>query len=412
MYGANKFQTSEVENAIKQAKNDNKKVFTIKKDNYEETFYISEPEYTTIAYDESIDYIKKEYSVYYYFADALYSGVSRYLVKEKDGYYVKTVAPNAINVSDALILTKKDALQIKLDSKEIIYFYDEDEDNEELVTVERIQSQGKFVIDEVARGVLIVENDRIYLKYSDKYDDTIDYPNRKNVYGKSMLATFTSSFDDYSSTFYISKANLQLTLGVRDIVANDPQMFLMTANGIKTKSDNDDIDKRILPLGYKIPKIIKDIYYIKEDSNVVAYAIDDRKVPNYDNKNGAKVKGSASYEFYGDSNGDECHFVTSNGHVFTIPGLAMPQSDGTIQFYISNERRCSYVTKGTSNLNIGDVNINGDVVVANDPILYTDFTKADTDNNNAPAGLFGIDANGNAIENTKYTNPEIWSFED
>jgi hypothetical protein len=167
----------------------------------------------------------------------------------------------------------------------------------------------------------------------------------------------------------------------------------------------------ILPMGYKIPKVIRDIYRINDDSIAVAYAINDKKIVNYDKKNGEKIKGSASYEFYGDSNGDECHFITSNGHVFTTPGFCVPLEDGTIKWYISNERKAYYVTKGNSSLNVGDVNQDGDVIVAPDPILYTDFTVADHDNNNSPTGLFGKDSQGNAVTAEKYNNPNIWSFE-
>ncbi len=221
--------------------------------------------------------------------------------------------------------------------------------------------------------------------------------------GNSQLAAFTSSFDDYNSTIQTAKANLQLSLGTRDVTANDPQLYIMTANGIKTIASGDDIANRILPAGYKIPKIIRDIYYISGDETVVAYVINDKAIANYGNKNGARFGGAASYEFYGDSNGEECHFITSNGHVFTIPGFAVNCSDGTIQFYISNERRCNYVAVGNSNVAKGQVNVNGDVVVAEDPILYTDFTETDSDAN-AATGLFGKDSKGksDSLEGADY----------
>lgn len=217
--------------------------------------------------------------------------------------------------------------------------------------------------------------------------------------GNAQLASFTSSFDDYNSTIQTAKANLQLSLGTRDITANDPQMYLMVANGIKTiaTSGDDDIANRILPLGSKIPETIRKIYYISGDTDVVAYAINDKKIANYENKNGARTAGTAEYEFYGDSNGEETHFITSNGHVFTVPGFAVACSDGTIQFYISNERRCNYVTKGNSSLAKGAINVNGDAVVEDDPITIDDFKT-----------FTGKDQTGKTLTALTYTNSEIY----
>ena len=154
----------------------------------------------------------------------------------------------------------------------------------------------------------------------------------------------------------------------------------MVANGLKTASGDKETTDRTLPVGYVMPKSIQDIYKVSGDS-VVAYVIDDANITGY-NAVGNNSDGSAGYEFYGDTNGKEYHFITSNGHVFTIPGFALPLEDGTIQFYISNEKGAYYVVKGNSSKNKGDLNINGDEIDENTPINADQFSTTHGLNSN------------------------------
>ena len=140
----------------------------------------------------------------------------------------------------------------------------------------------------------------------------------------------------------------------------------MVANGLKTASGDVETTNRTLPVGYILPSVVKEIFKVS-GNEVVAYIIDDYNITGY-NSAPNNANGSAGYEFYGDTNGQEYHFITSNGHVFTLPGFALPLEDGTIQYYISNEKGAYYVAKGNSSKSVNDPNINGDEVDVTLPI--------------------------------------------
>ena len=55
--------------------------------------------------------------------------------------------------------------------------------------------------------------------------------------------------------------------------------------------------------------------------------------------------------------------------MFTLPGFGITQEDGTVNFYISNEKGAYYVAKGNSNIEVGQVNVNGDIVKEPRPIV-------------------------------------------
>ena len=127
-----------------------------------------------------------------------------------------------------------------------------------------------------------------------------------------------------------------------------------------------------------------------ENPDMVAYIINDKFITGYSNYSNNN-DGSAGYEFYGDTNGEEFHFITSNGHVFTLPGFALTQEDGTIPFYISNEKGAYYTTIGNSDLDVGDYNVNGDRVDEEKPITAWDL-----------ADVFGLESTN---EPTYYVYP-------
>jgi type II secretory pathway pseudopilin PulG len=214
---------------------------------------------------------------------------------------------------------------------------------------------------------------------------------------RAQLAVFTNNFSQYYDRITMDALNAKQTLGIRSENVNDAQLYYMVANGLRTASGDSETTNRTLPVGYVMPKTIGEIYGLNDEDareSVVAYVIDDTNITGYGQK-GNNADGSAGYEFYGDTNGEEYHFITSTGHVFTIPGFALTVDDGTIQYYISNEKGCYYVAKGNSTLKEGDRNVNGDVVKEDDPILATDFLNDSTQGSSAhPAeegtGLYGL----------------------
>jgi type II secretory pathway pseudopilin PulG len=185
---------------------------------------------------------------------------------------------------------------------------------------------------------------------------------------RAQLAVFTNNFSQYYDRVTMDALNVKQTLGVRSENVNDAQLNYMVANGLKTASGDGETTNRTMPAGYVLPTSVQKIFNVSGDS-VVAYVIDDANITGY-NAIPNNSNGSAGYEFYGDTNGEEYHFITSNGHVFTLPGFALPLEDGTIQFYISNEKGAYYVVKGNSSLTVGSsTNINGDKVDEEKPIL-------------------------------------------
>ena len=184
---------------------------------------------------------------------------------------------------------------------------------------------------------------------------------------RAQLAVFTNNFSQYYDRVTMDALNAKQTLGIRSENVNDAQLYYMVANGLRTASGDCEVMNRKLPVGYVLPDTIKKIYRVSDENEVVAYVIDDNNITGYNAIPNSK-DGSAGYEFYGDNNGEEYHFITSNGHVFTLPGFPLDVDDGTIQYYISNEKGCYYITKGKSRLNVGDKNVNGDVIVEETPI--------------------------------------------
>jgi len=234
---------------------------------------------------------------------------------------------------------------------------------------------------------------------------------------RAQLAVFTNNFSQYYDRITMDALNAKQTLGIRSENVNDAQLYYMVANGLRTASGDSETTNRTLPVGYVMPKTIGEIYGLKtneERESVVAYVIDDTNITGYGQK-GNNEDGSAGYEFYGDTNGEEYHFITSTGHVFTVPGFALTVDDGTIQYYISNEKGCYYVAKGNSNIATGKPNVNGDIVKEEDPILATDFLNdASQGSSGHPAetgtGMYGLTSRKSVV--TKYGDVEIDALKD
>lgn len=89
--------------------------------------------------------------------------------------------------------------------------------------------------------------------------------------------------------------------------------------------NNDNIPKEKLPVGYKLPDKIKEAiksssFKMGEEEPIVAYLIDDSKVPGYD--------GTPIYNA-----DEEKHYITNTGDVIVLPGMKIIEQDGTEKYY-------------------------------------------------------------------------------
>ena len=187
---------------------------------------------------------------------------------------------------------------------------------------------------------------------------------------KAQLAVFINNFSQYYDRVTMDGLYTKQTLGINSENVNNAQLYYMVANGLETASEDVEVNNRILPVGYIMPDVICNIYGLNTEEQkreVIAYVIDDYNITDYGQKVNDK-DGSAGFELYGDKNGSEYHFITSNGHVFSLPGFPLECNDGTVQYFISNEKGCYYVAKGKSRLSVGSENVNGDIIVTELPI--------------------------------------------
>ena len=194
---------------------------------------------------------------------------------------------------------------------------------------------------------------------------------------------FSQEFDEYSNQVKLDSIKVKMNFGIEAIEINDAQMYYITSHGYDVDK-KDIVTENKIPVGYDLSiydsqfdkDVLKNILH--SEDNEVAYIINDDKITNYysdkkilDNN----LDGSASREFYGDSNGKEYHFVTSEGKVFTLPGFPCEQSDGSIEYHIDSKNGHYYVVKGKSKINVGGTNINGDVVSSTTPMDAQKLTK-------------------------------------
>jgi type II secretory pathway pseudopilin PulG len=235
--------------------------------------------------------------------------------------------------------------------------------------------------------------------------------------GNAQYARFAQEFGEFTDQVALDAANIKSNTGIRGQIINDAQMFYMTANGFSSvemsgeqMNTKQGVAGYTMPVGYsltnyenttdgkdkgKYPYVLQYILNIggaKKDGETigvrasgegevaqVAYVIKDSAISSSasytdETRNPAVQDGSAAREFYGDSNGKEYHFVTSNGQVFTLPGYPVQQSDGTIEYHIDSKNGHYYVVSGNSGLEIGAKNVNGSTVTNLKPILAAYLT--------------------------------------
>lgn len=232
--------------------------------------------------------------------------------------------------------------------------------------------------------------------------------------GNAQYARFAQEFGEFTDQVALDAANIKSNTGIRGQIINDAQMFYMTANGFSSvdmsgeqMNTNQGVAGYTMPVGYvltnhdedgaKYPYVLQYILNIGGAKNhgiaeggiglrvsgegaaaQVAYVIKDSAISSsasYTDEAKNVTDGSAAREFYGDSNGKEYHFVTSNGQVFTLPGYPVQQSDGSIEYHIDSKNGHYYVVAGNSGLTYGSPNVNGEVVTNLKPILAAYLTN-------------------------------------
>ena len=225
--------------------------------------------------------------------------------------------------------------------------------------------------------------------------------------GNAQYARFAQEFGEYSDQVALDAAEIKSNTGIRGQIINNAQMYFMVANkltSVGTSGDGVGVAGFTLPVGYVLTNhnnpdqtykyVLQSILGIGDvsgegktctaysktttanpvvpsEASEVCYIIRDSAITNYTDGNpkGTGTNGQATHEFYGDSNGPEYHFITSNGQVFTLPGYPVTQSDGTIEYHIDTKNGHYYVAAGNSGIAVGQPNVNGDTVTNTVPIL-------------------------------------------
>jgi hypothetical protein len=262
--------------------------------------------------------------------------------------------------------------------------------------------------------------------------------------GNAQYARFAQEFGEFSDQVMLDSANVKSSTGIRGQIINAAQQYYMTANGFsnvesgdpEAAGDDAGLNKKqgvagyAMPVGYvvtnhntnanddyrftlqrilEIGKVPDDkansatdkagLSRISGDAQV-AYIINDGVITNYSKYgDNSATTGEAAHEFYGDSNGLEFHYITSDGQVFTLPGYPVQQSDGSIEYHIDSKNGHYYVIKGNSGVAIGGTNVNGDVVVGEQPIQAT-YLRATRGINARTGGTLGAPTNGTGNPNT------------
>jgi len=267
----------------------------------------------------------------------------------------------------------------------------------------------------------------------------------------AQYAGFAQEFGEYTDSFKIDAANVKSTTGIRGQQINTAQQYYMAANGMTniapTSGDTPNTKQGVagyaMPVGYVLTNmntqdpnsakwVLQKILNIGSgdgwtmtpqadtatgaDANVhstgndesceVAYVIRDAKTSYAASTQEKVTDGSADKEFYGDSNGKEYHFVTSNGQVFTLPGYPVPQSDGTIEYHIDTQNGHYYVVAGNSGKTPAktNLNVNGDAVTNLQPIQASYLEKTHGVNAFTGGSINALNNHGNIAEQARKTN--------
>ncbi len=398
-FGDTKVDTKIVEDAYKAAKDAGKSSFYLSINNIRVSFYVTAPK------NSVNENVSKLYSSYY-----ISNSMGYFLAKESDGYYFKYL--DVDTAYDVQTVQEKNVLNFEFNGSDKVYYNLIDDTGSSPVNI-LVCGNLSAILDLISRDsyvylTLEFRDNQIYFCFESV--NPYIFVNGSKLYvspltNRAQLAMFMNNFSQYYDRFIMDSLNKKQVLGIHSEVASDSQLYYMTANGIKSTNDDVEVYNRMLPVGYVLPDTLKDIYRVS-NNDVVAYIIDDKNITGYGTVPN-NLDGSAGYEFYGDENGDEYHFVTSDGHAFTLPGFALPLEDGTIQYYISNEKGAYYVATGDSNLKVGDKNLNGDIIKEEGPILPNEIMKGrlhGLTNNEVPISKYGDTTTGASADQPSLEN--------
>lgn len=166
---------------------------------------------------------------------------------------------------------------------------------------------------------------------------------------QGQFAGYAQEFGEYTDAVTTSALDVKADTAIEGHVINAAQMNYMLANGIKAVDfSGSAADGMMVPSGDEIPAVILYAlgYQKREGDEALEYW--QARVPAYEIKDDRFVEGydKEEFDFYGNSNGDEKHYVTSDGKVFTLPGFPQTQEDKSIRYYINANQ--FYTVQGQS----------------------------------------------------------------
>lgn len=158
--------------------------------------------------------------------------------------------------------------------------------------------------------------------------------------GSAQFSGFASEFGDYATNFQNGPySNVTEAFGLAGKAANKTQKYYAAARGI-TLSDFDGILNGVTtPAGYQFKETVlkhgatTNVKFIVKDATGAEYAGEDFTL-FYQIKDGVMKEYPETKNFYGDANGEETHWVTDTGLVFTLPGFPR-EVDGEERMYIT-----------------------------------------------------------------------------
>ena len=187
-----------------------------------------------------------------------------------------------------------------------------------------------------------------------------------NTIGSANYSVFSQEFGDYSLNFQNDAlADVRLKYGTQGKVISNPQAIYLASNPANTITD-----------GLLIPAGVEFVTRLKELDNPALYEDGEIDVTNKywgeptdgtaNNPNDVAcweladnaIEGYKKPQFYGDNLGEEKHYVTQNGFVFTVPGYPR-EVNGENRMYISAG---VYYLAGDNYkdlINVGDLKIVG-----------------------------------------------------
>lgn len=159
--------------------------------------------------------------------------------------------------------------------------------------------------------------------------------------GSAQFSGFASEFGDYATNFQNGPySNVTEAFGLAGKAANKTQKYYAAARDLPLSEFDTVLNGITVPAGYtfKSDLMSQDVSdvgtkFVIRDATGAAYKAEDFTVC-YQIKDGVMKEYPAGTTFYGNANGDETHWVTDTGLVFTIPGY--PRSvDGEDRMYIT-----------------------------------------------------------------------------